>query len=103
MQKSNDQEQPKVPNKVKFVHNLLSFTNPVEQQNAKNHVEFLKNALVDLLDHDAFECPTFRGQFSAAITYFEVQNSLYDGYSKKEITKGLEWATNLIEREVRHA
>lgn len=103
MQKQNDQEQKKVPNKVKFVHNLLSATHPVEVENAKNHTAFLKDALVDLLDHDAFEDTTFRSQFSAAIAYFELQASIYDGYTKKEITKGVAWAKNLIESEVRHA
>jgi hypothetical protein len=99
----NNKEQTSVPLPIKFVHNFLQGVSHVDKKNTKNHVNFLKEALIDLLDHDAFESTDFRERFTAAITHFEIQLSYYEGFGKDEINQGVKWAIDKIEREVKHA
>ena len=103
MQKSNNKEQAIVPVPIKFVHNFLHGISHVTKKSNKQHIKFLKEALVELLDHDAFECHDFRERFSAAITHFEMENLPFEGYSKDEINQGVDWAMKKIESEVKHA
>ena len=103
MQKNNNKEQTSVPLPIKFVHNFLQGVSHVDKKSNKQHVNFLKEALVDLLDHDAFESQDFRERFSAAIAHFEIQGSIFEGYSKDEIDQGINFAIKAIEKEVKHA
>jgi hypothetical protein len=103
MQKDNNDEQKIVPAPIKFVHNFLQGVSHVEKRTSKQHVKFLKEALVDLLDHDAFESMSFREKFAGAITYFEIQSSFYEGYSESEINQGVNFAIKAIENEVNNA
>ena len=103
MRNHNKKEQNTVPQSIKFVHNFLQSVSHVEKKSNKQHVKFLKEALVDLLDHPAFESHSFRENFAAAITHFEIQLSQYEGYTKDEINQGINWALITIEKEANHA
>ena len=101
--KNNNKEQSFVPLQVTFVHNYLQGISHIDKKSNKQHVNFLKDALVELLDHDAFESHEFRANFAAAITHFEIKNLPFEGYSKHEINQGINFAINAIEKEVNNA
>ena len=103
MRNTKNKEQAIVPAPIKFVHNFLQGISHTDKKSNKQHIKFLKQALVELLDHDAFESHEFRSNFSAAITHFEIQNLAFNRYSKNEINQGINWALQKIESEVKHA
>ena len=103
MRNNKNDEQAIVPAPIKFVHNFLQGVHHTEKKANKQHLNFLKEALIELLDHEAFESHDFRERFSAAITHFEVQLSFYEGYGKDEINEGVAWAVKKIESEVKNA
>ena len=103
MRNQEKKEQAIVPAPIKFVHNFLQSVSHTDKKSNKQHLNFLRDALVELLDHDAFESHEFRSNFSAAITYFEIQSLHFDGYSPAEIEQGIAWAIKKIESEVKNA